>query len=781
MRRIYSIQCSMRNTRVPWQRLLGPYTCIQRSTTSTEFSILLSRNSVSSWNSFRTPIRRMSSTDNTQISNGPDGCMGQLDKDIRDRIQKSIPDFQPTQVQQKALGPFLEGKDGLICSETGSGKTLAYLIPLMQRLFYSTDITSGVSNDTTGDPRLVILVPTQELVHQLIGVIRQLWPRNRESPQQKKSMEEGDELSIGDTTVPCYSNVGPGKSHRAHTIVGTPRAVLENIPPRRLRGVQALVLDEADLLLSGDYANATTDVLDIFLPRHLMARPPQYVFCGATIPNRGKRSVAAYIDRFFKNAVQIFSDRKHKQNESLTTSYMTVDEAENIYNPEVKTKLDILFKTAINSTSGGASGARDIDPEDISNAIGTARSNTLTRNEHSKALYNYTDMDSEPSFDNISIDEMVDGRNKDLIQYTIFENTVVPSQGVLQEYHAALDAEAERKEHVDHMKRQALLELLLMPTQYRGRLTHESRHESRFDLALDDILRKQSGKNPLIAQFEEEKALGRIGKHNGGERSNLGRHARRKRAKEDHYQQLIASKSTKGLEAEDSTSAEPAFGRILLPGTLVFCNSAKRASELTEWLQERTSSRVAAGLHRMLPKKKRQQNLQRFLDGQLPILVCTDIASRGIDTTHVRHVIQYDFATDIVSYFHRIGRTGRMNTHGYASHIVSRDDASLAAAVRFVEENGYDIEGLFSRKRGFRRRLRRSQEFLQQEKEEWESLLSETEYSHGKLEKFTNHASMESSMEAAEDASKSSQKRRKSKRRKGMIKGAYGMDLGVMS
>lgn len=66
---------------------------------------------------------------------------------------------------------------------------------------------------------------------------------------------EGDEedLSIGDLTVPCYSNVGPGKSHRAYTVVGTPQAVLDNIPPRRLRSVETVVLDEADLLLSGKY------------------------------------------------------------------------------------------------------------------------------------------------------------------------------------------------------------------------------------------------------------------------------------------------------------------------------------------------------------------------------------------------------------------------------------------------------------------------------------------------------------------------------------------------
>lgn len=41
------------------------------------------------------------------------------------------------------------------------------------------------------------------------------------------------------------------------------------------------------------------------------------------------------------------------------------------------------------------------------------------------------------------------------------------------------------------------------------------------------------------------------------------------------------------------------------------------------------------------------------------VLVCTDVAARGLDTINVEHVIQYDVATDAASYLHRLGRTGR--------------------------------------------------------------------------------------------------------------------------
>lgn len=258
----------------------------------------------------------------------------------------------------QAFEPLYSGENAVICAETGSGKTLAYLLPLLQRLFYDDTTRDAYVNQLQNqknrgssgkrnlmfDPALVILVPTQELVHQLTHVIQSMWPPKTVTMQNQSSYDQYQEASalengkagsmdfvtqrLGDLTVPCYANIGPGKSHDAAVVIGTPRAVMENIPSRRLRAVKSLVFDEADLLLSGtylqhahhtpraiaswpinticmiliagDYAKATTDVLDAFLYKHLLVDAPQYVFCGATIPNRGKRSVAAYLDRFIR-------------------------------------------------------------------------------------------------------------------------------------------------------------------------------------------------------------------------------------------------------------------------------------------------------------------------------------------------------------------------------------------------------------------------------------------------------------------------------------------------
>ena len=56
--------------------------------------------------------------------------------------------------------------------------------------------------------------------------------------------------------------------------------------------------------------------------------------------------------------------------------------------------------------------------------------------------------------------------------------------------------------------------------------------------------------------------------------------------------------------------------------------------------------------------------MRRVLDGDAMCTVCTDIVGRGLDTTKVDRVVQYDFARDVSSFLHRCGRTGRRGTGG---------------------------------------------------------------------------------------------------------------------
>jgi len=74
----------------------------------------------------------------------------------------------------------------------------------------------------------------------------------------------------------------------------------------------------------------------------------------------------------------------------------------------------------------------------------------------------------------------------------------------------------------------------------------------------------------------------------------------------------------------------------------------------------------AASLSGAVPQKKRQTLLRRFHDGEIPVLVATDVAARGLHIPDVTHVINFDLPQDAPDYVHRIGRTARLGAKGEA-------------------------------------------------------------------------------------------------------------------
>lgn len=104
-----------------------------------------------------------------------------------------------------------------------------------------------------------------------------------------------------------------------------------------------------------------------------------------------------------------------------------------------------------------------------------------------------------------------------------------------------------------------------------------------------------------------------------------------------------------------------------LQNTLVFVNSIASANSLFDFLEAHPIGEDGQVLlfHKEIDRPQRQQVLEKLDDANANVVViCTDIAARGLDTTQVRHVVQYEFANDVVSHLHRIGRTARAGTAG---------------------------------------------------------------------------------------------------------------------
>ncbi len=82
-------------------------------------------------------------------------------------------------------------------------------------------------------------------------------------------------------------------------------------------------------------------------------------------------------------------------------------------------------------------------------------------------------------------------------------------------------------------------------------------------------------------------------------------------------------------------------------------------------------------------QKKRLRLLAEFKQGTLPVLVATDVASRGIHVEGVTHVINYDLPQDVEDYVHRIGRTGRA---GAAGRAISLADEEYVYSLEDIEK-----------------------------------------------------------------------------------------------
>ena len=133
----------------------------------------------------------------------------------------------------------------------------------------------------------------------------------------------------------------------------------------------------------------------------------------------------------------------------------------------------------------------------------------------------------------------------------------------------------------------------------------------------------------------------------------------------DHYVYVTQAGDKIGqlvriLEVEDPESA------------IVFCNTRDETQRVAEALKTRGFD--ADWLNGDLPQSDRERVMSATREGRLRFLVATDVAARGIDISHLTHVINYDFPETAEQYVHRTGRTGRAGRTGTAIALVGPKD-----------------------------------------------------------------------------------------------------------
>ncbi|MEI2736284.1 MAG: DEAD/DEAH box helicase [Rhodoblastus sp.] len=153
-----------------------------------------------------------------------------------------------------------------------------------------------------------------------------------------------------------------------------------------------------------------------------------------------------------------------------------------------------------------------------------------------------------------------------------------------------------------------------------------------------------------------------------------------------------ATTITQGLVASHGHAAKRETLRKLIRGeenlknAIIFCNRKRDVAILHKSLVKHGFS--AGALHGDMDQLARMASLDAFKNGDVALIVCSDVAARGLDIPDVSHVFNFDVPTHSEDYVHRIGRTGRAGKSGVALSIVTADDT------KYIDQ----IEKLIARK-----------------------------------------------------------------------------------
>ncbi|KAI1360429.1 ATP-dependent RNA helicase [Xylaria arbuscula] len=254
---------------------------------------------------------------------------------ISDDVLKGLVDIKPTPVQRLAIPALLGQERGrrrpraetprsgrqefLLAAETGSGKTLAYLLPAVNALKVAEAADPSIiayreafekqlaamkqpgyegprefePHPTTARPRVIVLVPTAELVDQVGAVAKSL----SHAVKFKASLFSAN-VSAKVIQASMYSPRG------IDLIVATPHLLrsMANSDPNILSRVTHLIIDEADSLFDRSFSSVTMDILDRALPS-----VQQLILCSATIPKR----LDNYLGKEFPNMTRITTPNLH--------------------------------------------------------------------------------------------------------------------------------------------------------------------------------------------------------------------------------------------------------------------------------------------------------------------------------------------------------------------------------------------------------------------------------------------------------------------------------------
>lgn len=154
------------------------------------------------------------------------------------------------------------------------------------------------------------------------------------------------------------------------------------------------------------------------------------------------------------------------------------------------------------------------------------------------------------------------------------------------------------------------------------------------------------------------------------------RQADRERKAENERKKGKRPRAHHGSDSDDDSDDEAS---LFLPATIIFTARCKTAATLSGMLTELGIPNVS--LHSHLRQSQRSENLQTFRAQRVPVLIATDVGSRGLDIPDVELVVNWDLPSAWQDYVHRVGRTARNGKHGYAVSFITERDIDVIHSI----------------------------------------------------------------------------------------------------
>ena len=145
------------------------------------------------------------------------------------------------------------------------------------------------------------------------------------------------------------------------------------------------------------------------------------------------------------------------------------------------------------------------------------------------------------------------------------------------------------------------------------------------------------------------------------------------------------------VEEHDKMGALMKFLLTIEDGLILIFVETKRSCD---YVEDILSSRgfPACSIHGDKSQREREEALRSFKRGDTPVMVATDVASRGLDIPNVTQVINYDLPSNTDDYVHRIGRTGRAGNTGFALSFLNEKNSNIVRELRdMLDENEQEV------------------------------------------------------------------------------------------